>query len=1359
MSYSDNFLDLGRDGSLLIHCSFEEKDIAKSVGARWDKPSKTWIAAFTVKNVEFLVENLTNATISDVVAERLERDGEIDKKLRSLRELAQKDTPVKFRVPGVKISLYNYQKIGVMYATAGMPGLLLGDEMGLGKALTLDSDVLTPSGWKMMGDIRIGDKVVGRNGNSTKVVGVYPQGEKKIYRVTFSDGASVDCCDEHLWSVNTPTRINRGCPFLTMTLGEIMQSGLTRKNGKNGNRWNWYIPMVDPVEFKKTTLPIHPYVLGVLLGDGSLTKNRLSFTSADPEIVGRIAGLMGNDWHVRKCCGKYAYEVCRTSIVPNDKTHAYLRYAGVKGKRSFEKFVPKEFLFSSVEDRLELLRGLMDTDGTVSKGKRGDAAQFCTTSDKLRDDVVFLCRSLGGVAMVSSKDNPFYYDKNRKKVFCRKAWIVTIALPSRVCPFWLSRKASIYPNIRAKYKPTRAIVKVEPIGVKPAQCLRVDAEDHLFVVKDFVVTHNSLQCIATACWKREYEGAKNCLVVTPASLKWNWPLEIEKFTDAKYVVVDGTPEERIRQWLRADVFFHIVNYELVLEDLFGGREIDLNDDDSAAVILRKEKQMASAKHRMQVLAPVRERFWDMMAIDECFHPDARVRCADGSLKRISEIVVNKLDVLVDSFNFETGKIEQKPVIGWFKNSVRQCYKVTTDGGTSYPTGSHKYITPYGEKTVDELCVGSKVLFSDFGFSDVQVGALAGSLLGDGSIDCGSSRKERSELSQSCKRRYRVRWNHSTKQEEYAHFKHILFGGNCVVVENKGFGDKLVSVRTRSLLSETVYRKICPDGKKRVSQEWLDLVNDLGLALWFLDDGSVVDSSPSDRWMENISIVKNISSEDALLLSRRSLSKKYVITEHVAREAKKYYMGKGSLFETWSRNTTKKQYVRFHTEGFCCEEVELLSGWLLSRWGISSSVLTSNGYFYISLTQDGTKKLFSIISKYVPESMRYKLGSCSCEEYSLDVGSEDFVIKKRMYEGSVFLKEKYKIPCTTYNIEVSDNHNYFVGNTLVSNCHSVKNHASKRTRNIKKLKSGFRMALSGTPMDGKLEDLHSIMEWVAPGLFEPRTRFLQKHAEFDFWGRVVRYKAIDEVKKRIEPFFLRRLKKDVLKDLPDKVYKDRYLTLSAKELKTYKELADRGHIATQDAQAMTAIIRCKQFCDWPELLGEKYEGEKMVAFREIIQEVVVENKHKAIIFSQYSTICDILCKVVKKMGLKFLYICGNTPKKARASMQAEFNDDESIQLMIGTDAMSTGLNFTSADYVINYDDAWSPAIMKQREDRAHRIGQKNVVTVVNFICRDTVEERIRDVLLTKGAISSQTLGDETEDQIVSRLGAKDIAKLL
>ena len=348
----------------------------------------------------------------------------------------------------------------------------------------------------------------------------------------------------------------------------------------------------------------------------------------------------------------------------------------------------------------------------------------------------------------------------------------------------------------------------------------------------------------------------------------------------------------------------------------------------------------------------------------------------------------------------------------------------------------------------------------------------------------------------------------------------------------------------------------------------------------------------------------------------------------------------------------------------------------------------------------------------------------------------------------------------YNLEVQDNHNYIANGVLVSNCHAIKNHSSRRSRNIKQLRAKFRMGLSGTPMDGRLEELHSVMGFVAPGLLGSKSRFFQMHIETDFWGKVTGYKRLGEVSKRIEPYFLRRLKRDVLKDLPDKIYENRMVSLTPEEHKIYKQLAEGGHEATEDAQAIVAVIRCKQFCNWPKKVDDSCKGNsKMDAFKEVLDEVIIQNGHKALVFSQYKEMLDILVDILKKMSIKYLRIDGDTDKQERAAMQAKFNNDPKIDLMIGTEAMSTGLNFTAADYVINYDDNWSPSVMGQREDRCHRIGQRNVVTVVNFICKNTIEERIRSVIYGKNKITSEVLGDATDEMILNRLNPQDIAKLL
>ena len=335
-----------------------------------------------------------------------------------------------------------------------------------------------------------------------------------------------------------------------------------------------------------------------------------------------------------------------------------------------------------------------------------------------------------------------------------------------------------------------------------------------------------------------------------------------------------------------------------------------------------------------------------------------------------------------------------------------------------------------------------------------------------------------------------------------------------------------------------------------------------------------------------------------------------------------------------------------------------------------------------------------------------------------------------------------------------------GFMAIDEAHGIKNHSSRRSMNIKNLHARFRMALTGTPMDGRLEELHSVMGFVAPGLLGSKTLFFQRHIETDFYGKVTGYKKIDEITKKIQPFFLRRLKKDVLKELPDKVYENRIITLSDEEMKIYKALAEGGHKATKDTEAMVAIIRCKQFCNYPQMVDSTCKkSSKMDAFMDVVDEVVIQNGNKILVFTQYKTMLDVIDEQFKKIGVKFLRIDGDTKKTERARMQDVFAKDNTIDAMIGTEAMSAGLNFQSASYCFNFDDNWSPSIMNQRSDRAHRYGQKNNVTVISFICKDTIEERIREVLYAKSKITSQVLGDETEEMVLQRLGPKDIARLL
>lgn len=318
--------------------------------------------------------------------------------------------------------------------------------------------------------------------------------------------------------------------------------------------------------------------------------------------------------------------------------------------------------------------------------------------------------------------------------------------------------------------------------------------------------------------------------------------------------------------------------------------------------------------------------------------------------------------------------------------------------------------------------------------------------------------------------------------------------------------------------------------------------------------------------------------------------------------------------------------------------------------------------------------------------------------------------------------------------------------LIDEIHMIKNHKSKRTEYIKKLKTtknGLKLGLSGTPIDGKLEDLHSIMEFLVPGLFPSKTRFLEKYAEKDFFGSIIGYKNIEEVNDIIWPYFIRRKKEDVLTSLPEKTYEDIFIELNKDEKKIYKDLISGNHEITEEDAVMTRILRARQYCDCPMIIGEKpYIGSKLAKCLEMVDEIV-ENGYKLIIFSMFEKMVKILLKELKKK-YECLYITGEVSPKERVEISDEFNSNPKINIVIMDEAGATGLNFQEANYVIHYEDPWSPALKEQRTDRAHRATTKHNVTALTLICKDTIEERVVKALESKAVVSASSLGDEKEN---------------
>lgn len=354
---------------------------------------------------------------------------------------------------------------------------ILGGSPGTGKAQPVDSMILTENKWLPMGEVKIGDNVFGRDGRLKRVNGVFDQGVLDVYKVSFSDGTSTECCEDHLWFTRSnKERQRKSKSGSVKPLKEIMN---TLDRGDGG--LNHSIPMVEPIQHECGANLIDPYLLGVLLGDGCLRQNQIKITNSDSQIINECKKRIPAGCKFSKQKNKEN----EWSIVGNQFLKKSLKKLGVMNCLSVEKFIPESYLFSDVCSRVELLQGLLDTDGYTD----GHHIEYSTSSEKLKDGVVSIVQSIGGICSVSTRNNPSYTYKKEKR-FGKKNYRVTVKLPSNISPFKLERKLKKYIP-KTKYPPKRFITKVEKLGKKNCRCISIDCKEMLYITDSYIVTHNT----------------------------------------------------------------------------------------------------------------------------------------------------------------------------------------------------------------------------------------------------------------------------------------------------------------------------------------------------------------------------------------------------------------------------------------------------------------------------------------------------------------------------------------------------------------------------------------------------------------------------------------------------------------------------------------------------------------------------------------------------------------------------------------------------------------------------------------------------------------------------------------------------
>lgn len=398
-------------------------------------------------------------------------------------------------------------------------GLFL--DMGLGKAEDDNTIIFTPDGFRRIGDIKVGDRLFDRHGKTTIVLAVYKHKNKTAYRVTLKDGRWFVCCDEHLIPYQTYTHAKRiQVAPLKDLIGDYKQI-----TGQGYTRYKYRIPMNDAIDLPTRKHVIPPYSMGVFIGDGVLTEESLTISSIDKDIIDRVSRECnmsvkkadeGKDWsnHSWRFTNSQGADIARTE----------LKKLGLKGLKSIHKNIPDEYLYDSIENRKELLRGLLDMDGNIHvshknepKANHSVTYSYSTMSKTLAKQVQWLAWSLGYGATLTHyhQDDGSLHDI-RVGIKCHDVLIT--------CKRKTKNVTFKFTTIDDKQTP---ITNIEPVEPRDMTCFTVDSDDHTYLTKDLIVTHNTMTTLSALY---DLNPAGNVLVIAPLNIaRSTWLDEIEKW--------------------------------------------------------------------------------------------------------------------------------------------------------------------------------------------------------------------------------------------------------------------------------------------------------------------------------------------------------------------------------------------------------------------------------------------------------------------------------------------------------------------------------------------------------------------------------------------------------------------------------------------------------------------------------------------------------------------------------------------------------------------------------------------------------------------------------------------------------------
>ncbi|MGL5820505.1 MAG: DEAD/DEAH box helicase, partial [Sarcina sp.] len=458
----------------------------------------------------------------------------------------------------------------------------------------------------------------------------------------------------------------------------------------------------------------------------------------------------------------------------------------------------------------------------------------------------------------------------------------------------------------------------------------------------------------------------------------------------------------------------------------------------------------------------------------------------------------------------------------------------------------------------------------------------------------------------------------------------------------------------------------------------------------------------------------------------------------------------------------REYQEFGVKWFKTLTLLGSGGILADEMGLGKTVQTL-AFIASEIFENENKKILII----APTSLVYNWSS-ELDKFTQGINYDICIGNKNERSNIIknFINSKSNIIITTYGMVRRDIDIYkelFFDFIIIDEAQNIKNSKSKITQCLKKLKASNKFAITGTPLENSLLELWSIFDFIMPGYLktekEFNTRYNKDLREEDY--------VLKELQKLIKPFILRRFKKDVLKELPDKIEKDMFIPLNAEQQKLYgvysKYIQESINNKSKEEQnskieILAYITKLRQLCLDPSVIFDDFtkKSSKIEILLELIKDKI-ETKQKIIVFSQFTSVLKNIAKEFISEGINYSYLDGTISIAKRQEEIKKFNDSCTNIFLISTKAGGTGLNLTSANIVIHFDPWWNPAVEDQATDRAHRIGQEKNIEVIRLIAKNTIEEKIIKLQDRKRSLINNILNSENIND--NHLNFNEILELL